>query len=347
MTEKAIIRDHRDFQEALLEVTTLPPFPGAAWKWVTGSGNRAPVLTLELDGQPAVNFQVEFKSKLTPRIVQSLTCRSDDSGLEPLVVCVDASEEVAQVCFEKGLAMLSLNGRLVIRKPGLMINLSEKASNTRYVNPGPKISPFTPKSSRVTRALLADWDREWKLADLSNTVEISLSRVSEVLGELSNNGWVAGSRGDWHVEDGVGLLDAWAQDDDFKTRVRVYQYASLKSHNDLARALLETGKEETTVFTQWFAAIQRFPFSQAPVCCAYRRHPLSKMEQEASGLQAVGNGGTLWLLVPKDDGVFQFQQQGKGVPLVSDAQIYLDLLQVGMRGPDQAKALREWEGFCR
>jgi hypothetical protein len=33
--------------------------------------------------------------------------------------------------------------------------------------------------------------------------------------------------------------------------------------------------------------------------------------------------------------------------LVSDAQIYLDLIHAGLRGPDQAKALREWKGFCR
>jgi hypothetical protein len=36
-----------------------------------------------------------------------------------------------------------------------------------------------------------------------------------------------------------------------------------------------------------------------------------------------------------------------GYPLVSDVQIYLDLLQVEGRGPEQAKALRNWEGFAR
>ena len=36
-----------------------------------------------------------------------------------------------------------------------------------------------------------------------------------------------------------------------------------------------------------------------------------------------------------------------GLRTVSDAQIYLDLLKTGLRGPDQAVALRHWEGFCR
>jgi len=30
-----------------------------------------------------------------------------------------------------------------------------------------------------------------------------------------------------------------------------------------------------------------------------------------------------------------------------DAQIYLDLQKTGLRGPEQASALRNWEGFCR
>jgi hypothetical protein len=51
--------------------------------------------------------------------------------------------------------------------------------------------------------------------------------------------------------------------------------------------------------------------------------------------------------VPRDEGVFQTVRHVDGVPIVCDVQIYLDLLQVGLRGPDQAKALREWEGFCK
>jgi hypothetical protein len=40
-------------------------------------------------------------------------------------------------------------------------------------------------------------------------------------------------------------------------------------------------------------------------------------------------------------------QTRNNLTLVSDAQIYLDLQRTGLRGPDAAAALREWEGFCR
>ena len=45
--------------------------------------------------------------------------------------------------------------------------------------------------------------------------------------------------------------------------------------------------------------------------------------------------------------MFLETQTVKGLPLATDAQIYLDLLKTGLRGPDQAAALRQWEGFCR
>jgi hypothetical protein len=51
--------------------------------------------------------------------------------------------------------------------------------------------------------------------------------------------------------------------------------------------------------------------------------------------------------VHDDEGVFLETQTIKDLPLASDAQIYLDLQKTGLRGPDQADALRNWEGFCR
>jgi hypothetical protein len=69
--------------------------------------------------------------------------------------------------------------------------------------------------------------------------------------------------------------------------------------------------------------------------------------ERALNARRVADGGTLWLIVPKEEGVFRETQIAGGLTVACDAQIYLDLLQVGLRGPDQAKALREWEWFGR
>jgi len=61
----------------------------------------------------------------------------------------------------------------------------------------------------------------------------------------------------------------------------------------------------------------------------------------------VTDAGKVWLLVPDDEGVFLETRTIQDLSLASDAQIYLDLQKTGLRGPDQAAALRNSEDFCR
>lgn len=64
------------------------------------------------------------------------------------------------------------------------------------------------------------------------------------------------------------------------------------------------------------------------------------------GLRPVTEG-KLWLHLPDDEGLLTETQNAGPLNLATDAQIYLDLQRSGLRGPDAATALREWEGFCR
>ena len=101
-------------------------------------------------------------------------------------------------------------------------------------------------------------------------------------------------------------------------------------------------------FTQWIAAWERHPFTEPAVCSAYvSRLPEEGATLEALGLRRVSEGGKLWLHVPDDEGIFMETQTRHGLTLATDAQIYLDLQRTGLRGPDAAAALREWDRFCR
>ena len=68
---------------------------------------------------------------------------------------------------------------------------------------------------------------------------------------------------------------------------------------------------------------------------------------ERYSLRPVSNAGKVWLFVPDDEGVFLETQSVQDLPLVTDAQIYVDLQKTGLRGPEQAAALRDGDGFCR
>jgi hypothetical protein len=171
--------------------------------------------------------------------------------------------------------------------------------------------------------------------------------ISRLARHLVNDGFVAQDKRVLRVSRASALLDAWAASDDWEKRTTVRQYSLLEGDVEtIARKLLKnfpTG--EALVFTQWFAASLRHPYTIPPLVSAYvARLPGRQVEHELRARQ-VTDGGTLWLVVPKDDGVFRETQRVGGFTLACDAQIYLDLLHAGLRGPEQAKALREWDGF--
>jgi len=68
---------------------------------------------------------------------------------------------------------------------------------------------------------------------------------------------------------------------------------------------------------------------------------------ERLGLRPVRDAGKVCLFSAADEGIFQETRIVDGLPLVSDAQIFLDLQKTGLRGPEAAAALRDWDGFCR
>src|SRR5439155_21045058 len=83
---------------------------------------------------------------------------------------------------------------------------------------------------------------------------------------------------------------------------------------------------EGLVFTQWFAASLRHPYTIPPLVSAYvAQWPGEQVERELRARQ-VAEGGTLWLVVPRDDGVFRETQRVGDFTLACDAQIYVDLL---------------------
>src|SRR5205085_10865144 len=121
------------------------------------------------------------------------------------------------------------------------------------------------------------------------------------------------------------LLDAWVGRYDWQSRTTVRQYSLLETEPvQIARKLQEVFKgKQKPVFTQWFASNLRRPYTVPPAISAYvPRFPESADEKKLSARQVI-NGGSLWLIVPRDQGVFLETQRVGEFTLACDAQIYL------------------------
>jgi hypothetical protein len=271
-----------------------------------------------------------------------------EAGEKPiLLLCPHIPDPLAADLRSKGINHADLNGRLFIKAPSFLLDREPKSSV--YRNPGTELNPFTLKSSRVVRVLLSHREQEWTQADLEARTGISRALVSLTLADLIERELVIKTRpGNRHVaafyrvNDFGRLLDAWSAEDQWRKRTSIQQYSVLADNPVEVAERARDALGAHVFFTQWFAAHLRHPHTTPPLVSGYlKKKPLS----EITWGRKVDNGGNLWLITPKDEGVFQEVQQVGGFKLVSDIQIYLDLLQVSQRGPEQAQALREWEGF--
>lgn len=322
---------------------------GLEWHFVRSTiknRNHGALVRLHVDGRDLF-FSVEYKLSPSARAIASLAERKLPHPA--LLVTAKLTDNIARLCQERNINCLDLNGRVWIRRDGVLI---DRTANTRSrLSFRPAQSPpdvFSTKSSRLVRILLAEKNRAWAQGDLVAASQLSAGLVSRLLRHLRDEGYVERTESAVQVTRHGELLDAWAARDQWPRRVILRQYSVLTTNLDqLAGDILRLAPDIQVAFTQWFAACERFPYAPPPVIFAY----VSQFPDEAflKSMQArpVSDGGRLWLAVPDDIGVFQQTRLIRGRPLVADPQIYLDLLQVGLRGPDQAKALREWEGFCQ
>ena len=327
----------------LLEDSSLGTFRVAEYQ---GSELFDLVITISVR-EVASEFLVDCQLRPAVKDVTWLAAQVLPKGKSPLLVTVKLTPSLIEECKRQGVSCLDLNGYIWISAKGLAIERDVPPRNKRFVLAEPSVNFFSFKSSRVARTLLSYPDRAWKQADIAELTKLSKGLVSRLLNHATEQGWVDDKRGAWSLLNREPVLSAWEAADDFHKRVSVQQYSLLEPNlRVIAKHLLQEFTGDIA-FTQWFAASLRFPYTDCSIISLYRRQFPSEADLKRLGIREVSDGGKVWILTPRDPGVFQTVQQVGDFPLVCDAQIYLDLIRAGLRGDDQAKALRGWKGFCK
>jgi len=321
--------------------------PDLHWK-ITSSGScdRPETIELELDGK-RLPYAPVYELKPSFSWLASLST-SKESPL--LLVTPTLSSRVLDFCKQRGITAMDLNGRTWLRAPGLLVDRRPLPGRDFRYELEPR-NVFVGKSARIIRALLTDLSRTWKQAELVKRTEASSGLVSRIIQYLVSQGFAEKtSPREFRLREGLDLLDAWKESDRFAKRTITYAYAGyLGSPADLAKLLQEWARQESVsiAFTQWIAAWVRRPYTEPPLASAYVSRLPDAATLASHGLRPVTEGGKLWLHLPDDPGLITETQSRGELTLTTDAQIYLDLQSTGLRGPDAASALLEWDGFCR
>lgn len=212
---------------------------------------------------------------------------------------------------------------------------------------------FAPKSSRVVRALLVNAGRKWSEREIAKTTGVSTGTAHYVCTRLLEFRYLARDENNRiTLIDPLRLLNRWAAYHQFDIANSFLQYHTFereieKVTQEIARIDLEYA---ATVLTgAWLVA----PYVRPVDLYFYSRDEdtarriATKME-----LRPIPKGGNIRFVIPYDQGVFYGSQILKGVKVVSNVQLYVDLYNFSARGEEAASRLlqvilEEWQARRR
>ena len=311
------------------------------------SGNRRiDILAKVRVGRTERALVIEVKAKGEPRYAK-LAIQQLKALLElcpngyPVFAAPYISQRTREICKKEGVGFIDLVGNVYLRFSSVLVDIVSPETWPSERRRAKKL--FTPKGTRVIRALLQDHDRPARITDLADICDMSPGGVHWTVELLEDRGYVERDERKRVVLARPGdLLDAWAKEwsmdrNDWET------FFSLESSTDSIMASLADAALGTTTeyaFTLLAGASQVAPYVRFNDVWVYIGR-----EEEGWGrnldLQPVDSGGNVIIIRPYEPGVFMGLQDLNGFMVVSNIQLYIDLYNFKGRGREQAEFLRE------
>jgi hypothetical protein len=240
---------------------------------------------------------------------------------------------------EQKVAWADLSGNAEIHARGLHVHV--EGHKNRYAGAGRAATPFAPRFSRVSRALLADADRWWRQAELCEETGLPDGTISKAVHRLTRIDLLErNDAGAIRSRSPSLLLDAWAQRYSFNDHDLRRYHAVGRSGNAMLKGLADKLSTTTTVWaaTGLCAAYMYTQFADFRLTSIYvDRFP---DDPESLGLRPVERGENVWLIGPRDEGVF-YKKIQQGAWCAHPVQVYLDLPSQAERSAEAASRLRE------
>ena len=302
-------------------------------------------LLLELQVKDSLQkIIVEAKSPGEPRIIRAAIQqlreylgRTEDAY--PMVAAPYISDDTARVCRKSSVGYIDLAGNLFLNFDQVYIerrNYPNPAIEKRQAR-----SIFSPKSARILRVMLTNPGRLWRVQELAREAQVSLGLASRLKERLLDLEYAVEKENRLTLSRPGELLEQWANNYSFR-RNRVYDYFSLDEIKELERNLSQycerTGIPYALALFSGAALVA--PYTRYTRGFAYVGKDIPEVA-DALGLKQVSSGPNFSILEPYDEGVFYGSREIDSMRVVSDVQLYLDLVGFKGRGDESAEFLFE------
>src|SRR4030042_4771798 len=169
---------------------------------------------------------VEVKSLGEPRIIRAAIQQLREyldrtENAFPVVAAPYISDDTARICKQNGVGYIDLAGNSFVNFDQIYIerkNYPNPAIEKRQVR-----SIFSPKSSRIVRAMLSNPGRSWQVQELARKAKVSLGLASKLKERLLDLEYASEKENGLTLSRPGELLKQWANNYSFRKN-KIYDY---------------------------------------------------------------------------------------------------------------------------
>lgn len=296
----------------------------------TGSTKRVLVVQVKSGGAPSI-----LRAGLESLKKEILARKSLNAY--GVIAAPYLTEAGIQLCKENGVGCIDLAGNCYLSAGPIYIELK---GNPNPSPARPEFSLFSPKSSRISRALLSAPARLWQVQELSSEARVSIGLASRIKDQLIKEGYLQEEHRLLKLVNPGGLLDMWSEHYAYKKN-RITEYYSVvgpqKLESEVQSVCSRMGLRSALALFSGAARVA--PYVRMDKAFLYIERGLDDIVK-ALDLKVGLSGSNLMLLEPYDAGIFQGSRSVGSETIVSDLQLYLDLKSFKGRGNEAADFLR-------
>jgi hypothetical protein len=281
-----------------------------------------------------------MKTQGEPRLmrvaVEQLKANLQDSeGAYGIIIAPYLSDASRLICKKAGIGCIDLAGNAFLSFETIFID--KRGIPNPFPSPRSAKSLFFPKSSRMLRVLLTKPSKKWYVEEISKEAKISIGLASRIKKALLDQEWITKENKQFFTSKPETMLAEWTGKYSYTLNESYSYYSGLKDDEIAASIHRECQKKNWGYALTLFSGARRVaPFVIFPRFFAYIGGDISDLARSLQ-FRKVESGANVTLLSPYDDGVFYDLQDVKGLKVVSNIQLYLDLKSYRGRGDEAAQ----------
>ena len=253
------------------------------------------------------------------------------------------SGESSSICKENGIGYIDLAGNCFFNINNLGLYVEKQGFENKKAERRLLRSIFSAKASRVLRVMLSNPKKSWKMQELSNEAGASLGLVFKVKERLLDLEYAKEEKRGVFISQSEELLEKWAENYSFR-RNKLNDYFGMGDAKEIEKKFSDycNEKQVSYGFTLFSGLALVAPYARYSRGFVYIKEKEKIQEiAETLGFKKVDSGANFTILEPYDEGVFYGTKDINGIKVVTNVQIYLDLVGYKGRGEESAKFLLE------